>query len=153
MNLHAYNAARALNARLNQGVNERPVEIDLCHNDPDTGLETDRVLALHLPAGALELECRSERGLKISFDSRGFRLGGKHCRAYGSTYGVGNWCWNAYSVPVGDAVQLLAHLRTRKLMTRDTGWTELFDWWNGERELPEVRLQRLLLDAQAARRL
>ena len=111
---------------------KRPlIEVDVCCNDPDNGLFAGR--AQQMMIADIEFESRDWRSPPrfVELDS-GFRLSGKVWAVEGSTYGIGNWCWNRYWLKRLEAADFVNWLRTRRLFSVTCAPTVFYDWFNGE---------------------
>lgn len=123
----------------------KPVRIDFACNDPDTGLFTGRVEAIHLPDGMLELESWGRPRTLAELEGA-IRLSGKVWQVLGSRYGVGNWCWNGYWMEPHTAARFLAWLHGRQLFDCTSGWEPLFTLWKWKEPLYPDPLLPLLAE-------
>jgi hypothetical protein len=125
---------------------QRSVRIDLCCNDPENGLPTNRVSALCVATSndrdmLLELVARSHdlvaarpTGVHLRVTPEAFFLVRKGWRYHRSKAGYGNWCWDAYWTADSEARELLVWLRRSELFELEGGVTELYEAWEAGAE-------------------
>lgn len=108
--------------------------IKICCNDPDNGLFDGKASAIHI--GSLRLACRFlDWSPKLTEGDVFIRIGGKKLRCYGSRYGVGNWCWNAYGCDDADVEALVNWPKFRKWFDVEEASPRVFDAYRAGRKL------------------
>ena len=104
------------------------MRIDIACNDPDNGLFDGVARALHI--GPVEFSSRAWAWAPRLTEGDGWiRIGGKKLRCKGSTYGVGNWCWNAYFCERDDVEALLNWSKFRTWFDMEAGTVSLYAKW------------------------
>ena len=104
------------------------MRIDIACNDPDNGLFDGVARALHI--GPVEFSSRAwDWAPRLTEGDGWIRIGGKKLRCKGSTYGVGNWCWNAYFCERDDVEALLNWSKFRKWFDMEAGTVSLYAKW------------------------
>lgn len=104
------------------------MRIDIACNDPDNGLFDGVARAIHI--GPVEFSSRAwDWAPKLTEGDGWIRIGGKKLKCSGSTYGVGNWCWNAYFCERDDVEALLNWPKFRKWFSMDAGTVGLYNKW------------------------
>ena len=127
--------------------------LQVCCND-EHGRFSGRAVGLQV----LDMELEAQnwfRPPKFVELERAVRLAGKPWPVVNSIEWHGNWCWNAYDFGGREsggwqAVSFLAWLRGRKLYRCTAGPSDLYDWFNDEREARRVDVHGWLLDSWAA---
>jgi len=133
------------------------VGIDLCVNDPDTGLDTGRISGVTVDVGqetALELDLailpesrfaprwaladRIERRRGVQgpavlarrvVKGGAVRLGRRTFPILRYRQWYGNWCWDAVWVDPGTAAEILNHLHATGKFQPTAGWQDLWRCW------------------------
>ena len=119
------------------------VMIDMACNDPDSGLFNHCVEQISLGYEFLELELGKAVPPRFAEFDQSIRLSGRKWPIIGSTYGVGNWCWNGYWMAIPVAVDFLTWLHGKQIFHCTSGETRLSNIWNSPRSFDES--DRLLL--------
>lgn len=129
----------------------RRIWISLACNHPENGCFSGWVEAISFPSEFLELETYF-RPRRLRDEGDHIVLSGKRWPVLGSKGYYGNWCWDAYFFEPRVAVAFLQWLRQRQLFCAGMGWSEVFEWFKGERELDPEALRHLLFEAEKDRR-
>lgn len=104
------------------------MRLDIACNNPDNGAFDGVARMIHI--GPVEFGCRFLHWAPRLTEGDGWiRIGGKKLRCKGSTYGVGNWCWNAYFCERDDVEALLNWAKFRKWFNMDAGTVSLYAKW------------------------
>lgn len=113
----------------------RPLRIDFQCNDPDNGIFNHDCRAIQIGDGEplLELENWADRPPTFRVGSGLVRLSGKPWPIVGSQEWIGNWCWNAYWMPVDQVMRFLEWLNGRGLYSVSQGESRLFELWQAQR--------------------
>src|SRR5262245_43369028 len=96
-------------------------------NDHRDGSFAGKVSAAAYAENDLEPNCMSD--VKFTAGEDFIRIHRRTFKIIGTSYWVGNWCWNAFRMTRGEAKKLLAHLR-------DNGWrctggrVHFGNWWD-----------------------
>ncbi len=126
--------------------------VDVCCNNPDTGLPAGKVaglqfgllgedvLSLELHVVAAEPRFTELGDFRVRFGRRVFRISG--CQEH-----FGNWCWNRYLVPLKEWRRWLNFVRSMKcgphpLFSVTEGNAEFFAWWVNGKDLPEGKVKK-----------
>lgn len=124
----------------------RRVRVDVACNHPDNGVFDYG--ARFIEIGNLELAAhdydRPPRFMVI--DEQRFRLSGKVWKYEDRRCGVGNWCWDAFYMPLPDVADFINWLWGRKTFAIDQGPSALFDWWRDGKAPMERRLLTILIE-------
>jgi hypothetical protein len=115
-------------------------------NDPDNGIFTGKVEAIHLPDRLLNLERWGQPCTFVERKEDVIRLAGKNWTITGSKYGVGNWCWNGYRMTLDTAVRFLVWLHGRHLFYCDSGEERLFDAWKSREPMDAAWVRQILIE-------
>lgn len=135
-------------------MNERPVSISLCCNNPDNGMFAGRVSRLEIGDNLLELENTAGRDPSLRYDfktegSNGFAA----ARAVGSVkisrcnfpiigykYGWGNWCWDLVLVSPEVAVDVINYCRHLNIFSAegDVQFVERFEALDFNKQDPKA---------------
>ena len=128
------------------------IDLHVCCNNPGNGLFAYQAPSLSILD--LELEAQNWRWPPRFVELNGaIRLSGKTWPIVWSKEYVGNWAWNAYRIgdtsktPGWSMVDFLIWLRRRDLYHANTGPSELFDWFNGDRYASPAAIHGWLGDA------
>lgn len=110
------------------------MRLDIACNDPYTGLFDGKAHAVHV--GEVEFS-RSyfDWSPRFTEGDGWIRVGGKKLRCRASTYGVGNWCWNAYWCDDADVEALLNWVKFRKWFDIEAGPCRVFNAYKAGKRL------------------
>lgn len=120
--------------------------VEIACNDPDNGLFDAK--APFIQIGEFELAAKNPHRpprFVILPDDR-FRLAGRVWPFTAYKYGIGNWCWDGFYMPIAEAAAFLNWLWCRGLFDVDAGPTAMFDWWRTGKEPMEKRLLCMLIE-------
>ena len=117
------------------------IPLHVACNDPGNGNFAE--VAPMIEVLDLRLEARNwwdrpPRFVEVGYDA--VRLAGKVWQICDSRHWVGNWCWNTYQLwhrqkaPGWVVADFLIWLRGRRLYSAEEGPSDLFDWFNGDRD-------------------
>ena len=123
---------------------ETLIPIDCAVND-DYGNTTNRVSSIHFPG--LELEAIDMAGVHFrELRGEGFYVSRRKWPARHLLSCVGNIYWERYGMDGWSAAAFLRYLRKTGLFTPDSGYEELFRWWESAIE-DEAHVRGLLIYA------
>jgi hypothetical protein len=105
----------------------RNVRLDICCNDPANGIFDGRAAAIQL--ADLELAASDMRGPKMRDEGGEIIIAGKHFAYDRCKEWFGNWCWNAYWMPLERAVDFLLWARRRGFWDVEQGEERIFNLW------------------------
>lgn len=109
------------------------VRVDICCNDPDNGLFDGRAAAIQL--ADLELAASDFRGPSMRLRDNRIVIAGKHWPFERSKDWFGNWCWNAYWMPLVRAVELLIWAHGRGFWDVEQAEARIYNMWRLDRSL------------------
>jgi hypothetical protein len=123
------------------------IPIDCAVND-DYGGTSDRVSAIHFPG--LELDSTDMRGPKFrEIRAHGefrIKVGRRQWAARHLASCVGNIYWERYGMEPWTAAAFLHYLRASKWFTPDSGFDELWKWWESG-IAADAHVRTLLIEA------
>lgn len=99
------------------------LRIDICCNDPDNGLFDGRCASIALESSALDLCAQTVRAPKLRVTADAIFVSGRRYEVLQSKDWLGNWAWNAYWLPLDQALDLLLWTKTR--FSADGGWVDV----------------------------
>lgn len=123
------------------------IHVDCAVND-DHGCTSDRIAAIHFPG--LELDAIDMLGPRFKVGRMHgeyrIKIGRNEYAAQHLASCVGNMYWERYGVEPWTAQHMLHRLRESKWFTPDSGFEELWKWWESGIYAPDL-VRRLLIDA------
>lgn len=112
------------------------IHISLCTNDPDNGMDTGKVSAIHV-GSALELawgEIGSEPRYKI--EGNILKFSRQHFNVAGVRDWEGNWCWTGIWMLPDVAAEFLKYIHADDRWHNEGGWADFSDLYEAETLTP-----------------